>query len=88
MIPYRLDITRAAIIGKNKLVVLVTNQLVNHVSGLKEAPEVPLELQSRLGKANPKIYKRSRLFSKDMTESNLPPSGLMGPIQIVWKAKL
>jgi hypothetical protein len=87
MIPYRLDITRAAIIGKNKLVVLVTNQLVNHVSGLKEAPEVPLELQSRLGKANPKIYKRSRLFSKDMTESNLPPSGLMGPIQIVWEAK-
>jgi hypothetical protein len=88
MIPYRLDITRAATIGKNKLVVLVTNQLVNYVSGLKEAPEVPVELQSRLGKANPSIYRRSRLFSKDMDETNLPPSGLMGPIQIVWKNKL
>ncbi|MCX6327405.1 MAG: glycosyl hydrolase [Bacteroidia bacterium] len=88
MLPYRLDIARAAHAGKNKLVVLVTNQLVNYVSGLKEAPDVPVELQSRLGKANTSIYKQSNIAKKDMSQTDLPPSGLMGPIQIVWRDKL
>lgn len=88
MLPYRLDITSAAIAGKNKLVVLVTNQLVNYVSGLKEATDVPVELQSRLGKADPTIYKQSNIAMKDMSQTDLPPSGLMGPIMIVWKDKL
>jgi len=85
MWPYRLDITSAAHAGKNKLVVLVTNQLVNYVSGLKEAPDVPVELQPRLGKADPSIYKQSGIAKKDMSQTDLPPSGLMGPVQIVWK---
>lgn len=85
MFPYRLDITGAAHSGKNKLVVLVTNQLVNYVSGLKEAPDVPVELQARLGKADPAIYKQSSIAKKDMSQTDLPPSGLMGPVQIVWK---
>ena len=84
MWPYRLDITNAVHAGKNKLVVLVTNQLVNYVSGLKEAPEVPIELQPRLGKADPSIYKQSSIAKKDMSQTDLPPSGLMGPVQIVW----
>lgn len=85
MVPYRLDITRTATAGNNKLVVLVTNQLVNYVSGLKEAPDVPVELQPRLGKADPTIYKQSNISKKDMSQTDLPPSGLMGPVQIVWK---
>jgi len=87
MSPYRLDITRAAHAGKNKLVVLVTDQLVNYVSGLKAAPDVPLELQPRLGKANPAIYSHSSKAKNDMSQINLPPSGLLGPVQIVWRAK-
>jgi hypothetical protein len=63
----------------------VTNQLVNYVSGLTEAPDVPVALQPRLGKADAKIYKQSVIAQKDMSQNDLPPSGLMGPIQIVWK---
>ena len=39
----------------------VTNTLINYVSGLKEPPDVPAELQPRLGKANPAIYRNERL---------------------------
>lgn len=85
MFPYRIDISKAAQVGKNKLVVLVTNQLVNYVSGLKEAPDVPADLQPRLGKADPTIYKQSVIAKKDMSQTDLPPSGLMGPVQIKWQ---
>ena len=87
MTPYRLNITNAALTGKNKLVVMVTNQLVNYVSGLTEAPDVPVELQPRLGKADPRIYKQSNIAQKDMTQTDLPPSGLIGPVQIIWNHK-
>jgi len=85
MTPYRLDVTHALHAGTNKLVVLVTNTLINYVSGLKETPEVPVDLQSRLGKANPSIYPEGRSARQEMSETNLPPSGLMGPIQVVSK---
>jgi hypothetical protein len=85
MAPHRLDITRAARAGKNQLVVLVTDTLIHHVSGLAEPPEVPVELQPRLGQANPAIYVHSRRVP-EMSETNLPLSGLMGPVQIKWQA--
>ena len=85
MAPYRLDITRAARAGKNKLVVLVTDTLINYVSGLPAPPEVPVELQPRLGKANPAIYKNGARVP-EMQETDLPPSGLMGPVQIKWQS--
>jgi len=84
MAPYRLDITRAARSGKNKLVVLVTDTLINYVSGLPAPPEVPVEFQPRLGKANPAIYKNGTRVP-EMHETDLPPSGLMGPVQIKWQ---
>ena len=87
MSPYRINITAATKVGNNKLVVLVTNQLVNFVSGLKVAPDVPLELQTRLGKANPSLYKQSNIAQKDMSQTDLPPSGLMGPVKIVCYGK-
>ena len=85
MAPYRLDITRAARVGKNKLVVLVTNTLINYVTGLKGPTEIPAELQPRLGKANPAIYPEGQK-TPEMHETDLPPSGLMGPVQIEWPA--
>jgi hypothetical protein len=85
MTPYRLDITRTARAGKNQLVLLVTDQLVNYVSGLKAAPEVPAELQPRLGKANPALYEESDRAKNEMSETKLPVSGLIGPVQIVWR---
>ena len=83
MAPHRLDVTRAARAGKNKLVVQVTNTLINYVTGLQAPPEVPLELQPRLGKANPEIYPQSNLARREMSETDLPLSGLVGPVKIV-----
>ena len=88
MAPHRLDITRAVRPGKNMLVVKVTNTLINYVTGLKTPPEVPAELQSRLGQANPAMYENSHLASHEMSEVDLPPSGLMGPVQILWRGAL
>lgn len=85
MAPYKLDITAAARPGRNKLVVLVTNTLINYVTGLKEPPDVPAALQPRLGKANPAIYPQSQLAYREMSETDLPPSGLIGPVKIVWE---
>jgi len=83
MAPYRLDITRAVRAGANKLVVRVTNTLINRVSGMKTPPEVPAELQARLGKVKPSIYPAGRKVP-EMSETDLPPSGLIGPVRIVW----
>lgn len=87
MAPHRVDITKAVRKGKNKLVVLVTNTLINHVAGLKEPPEVPLELQPRLGKSNPAVYANGRLARNEMSETYLPLSGLVGPVRISYKAE-
>ncbi len=85
MWPYKMEITSFVKKGKNKLVVLVTNQLVNYVSGLKTAPDIPSELQPRLGKADSSIYAKSGIAHIDMSQTHLPPSGLMGPVRIMWE---
>ena len=83
--PHRLDITHAVRAGENRLVVYITNTLINYVTGLKQPPDVPLELQPRLGKANPAIYEHSNEASREMNETDLPPSGLIGPVTIRWR---
>lgn len=83
--PHRLDITKAAKPGANKLVVHVTNTLINYVTGLKDPPEVPADLQPRLGKSNLEVYEHSRLAYREMRETDLPPSGLIGPVKLIWK---
>lgn len=85
MAPHRLNVTRAARVGMNKLAIRVTNTLINYVTGLKESPDVPLELQPRLGKANPAIYPQSNLAKREMSETDLPLSGLVGPVRILGK---
>nr|HPN84853.1 glycosyl hydrolase [Victivallales bacterium] len=82
MHPYRFDISSLVKRGENLLTILVTNTIANYVAGLSEAPDVPAELQPRLGKANPSIYVRSNVAEKDMNETDLPPSGLMGPVTL------
>lgn len=82
MVPYRLDVRKAIRPGKNKLVVLVTNTLINYVSGLKAFTEVPEDLQPRLGRSDPAVYKEGESARGEMGETNLPPSGLLGPVRI------
>lgn len=84
MQPYRLDVTRALLAGANTLVLRVTDALINYVSGLTGPTEVPPELQERLGKANSAIYPEGGSAKQEMSETDLPPSGLLGPVRLVW----
>jgi len=80
MRPYRLDITSAAKKGTNHLVVLVTNTLINRVSGFKEAPPVPEELVPHYGRASTDYTRGSE--SPEIGFEPLSPSGMMGPVTI------
>lgn len=82
MAPHRLEITAAARAGKNRLVVKVTNTLINYVAGLDAPPEIPDELQARLGKSNPDVYPTGKKLTKEMNETELPAAGLIGPVAV------
>ena len=84
MHPYRLDVSRLLRAGSNTLVLRVSDALINYVSGLKEPTEVPEELQARLGKANAEIYPEGGSAKQEMSETDLPPSGLIGPVRLVF----
>jgi len=83
MRPYRLDITTAAKQGRNHLTVLVTNTLINRVSGFKEAPPVPEELVPRYGRAPTDYTGGADALRSEIGFKPLPLSGLMGPIRII-----
>jgi hypothetical protein len=85
MAPYRLDVSAVLRPGQNKLVVFVTNLLINRVSGFKAPTPVPTELQPRLGTARTVFARATETFDKEMIEESLPASGLLGPVQLVWK---
>ena len=84
MQPYQLDVTRALRSGANHLELLVTNTLINYVSGLTTLPDVPEELVPHYGKtAN--IYTRGTMVweTQEKNFHPLPPSGLIGPVRII-----
>jgi hypothetical protein len=89
MQPYHLDVTETIRAGTNHLEVLVTNTLINYVSGLTTLPEVPEELIPHYGRTTD-IYtlgtKAWKEHEKDFHP--LPPSGLMGPVRIVARRKV
>jgi hypothetical protein len=89
MQPYHLDVTEAIRAGANHLEVLVTNTLINYVSGLTTLPEVPEELVPHYGKTTD-IYTLGTTVWKEHEENlhPLPPSGLMGPVRIVARRKV
>jgi hypothetical protein len=89
MQPYQLNVTEAIRAGTNHLEVLVTNTLINYVSGLTKLPEVPEELVPHYGKtAN--IYTLGTKAWEDHEKNfhPLPPSGMMGPVRIVARRKV
>jgi hypothetical protein len=89
MQPYQLDVTQALRSGTNHLEVLVTNTLINYVSGLKTLPEVPEELIPHYGKTTD-IYKLgTTAWEKQEKDFHpLPPSGLLGPVRIIARRKV
>lgn len=74
----KLDITGVVKEGDNKLVILVTNTLINRVSAMKEPPPVPEDIVSRFG--NGIIIKD---IPREFGFKPLPASGLIGPVQIM-----
>ncbi len=64
--------------GENNLVILVTNTLINRISGMKKPPPVPENLVSRFGSKD-----ISTTIPREFGFKPLPPSGLMGPVQII-----
>ena len=74
-----LDITEAAQAGTNRLVVWVTNTLINRVSGFKQPPPVPETLVPHYGSGTTPYSTR---FHGPIGFEPLPASGLMGPIKI------
>jgi hypothetical protein len=87
MPPYRLNVTEAIRPGRNRLTVHVTNVWLNYMTGLTEPTSVPEELQERLGTKSVVFGGRGKRYEKLLSElsknvKQLPPSGLMGPVQI------
>ncbi|MDO9341794.1 MAG: glycosyl hydrolase [Bacteroidales bacterium] len=74
----KLDVTEVVKEGDNKLVILVTNTLINRVSAIKEPPPIPEDIVSRFG--NGAINSE---IPREFGFKPLPASGLMGPVQIV-----
>ncbi|MGH9846925.1 MAG: glycosylhydrolase-like jelly roll fold domain-containing protein, partial [Blastocatellia bacterium] len=90
MQPYRFDVTRTARAGKNRLQVIITNALHNHVAGMKEPPGLPAELAGRYGGQARKYVLGEAVFkARDQRLQTLPVSGLLGPVRIVaWRVAL
>jgi hypothetical protein len=71
--------------GRNELQIAVTNTLINRVSGLKDFPDVPEDLQHLYGnRRNPVVGRAATLIGFEP----LPPSGLLGPVEITARKRV
>jgi hypothetical protein len=80
-----LDLSGAVRPGVNTLKVVVTNTLINRVSGLERMPHVPKELHIRLGNG---IVDKNHPANALIGWKTLPPSGLLGPVRIVARKSI
>jgi glycosyl hydrolase family 106( putative alpha-L-rhamnosidase) len=78
-----LDISGKVRSGENHLVLLVTNTLINRVSGWTEPPPVPESLIARYGGDAHAAGARAPIGF-----GPLPASGLLGPVTIIPRAKI
>lgn len=84
MRPYRLDITGILEKGTNHLEILVTNTLINYVSGLDHLPDVPDDLIPHYGSTAHIYNEGAREWEhREKGFHPLPLSGLMGPVRII-----
>jgi hypothetical protein len=74
----QLEVTTAVKEGENKLVILVTNTLINRISAMKEPPPVPKDLIPRFGTGSVQTE-----LPREFGFKPLPASGLIGSVQII-----
>jgi hypothetical protein len=78
-----LEITGSVRPGANRLVVLVTNTLINRVSGFKGPPPVPESLVPLVGRGIASAGSRIPIGFQP-----LPAAGLLGPVKVVPVARV
>lgn len=81
----RLDITRTVSDGSNRLVVWVTNTLINRASGLTQPVPIPEEIVAHYGRGTTPYTATLR---GPVGFEPLPASGLLGPVRIMVSKKV
>ena len=79
------DISSFARVGQNKLIVLVTNTLINRVSVMKKAKPVPKELVPYYGAGTKEAAMKT---AREFGFKALPASGLLGPVNITAQKRI
>jgi hypothetical protein len=89
MQPYVFDVTQVLKPGTNRLEILVTNTLINYVSGLNALPEMPDNLIPEYGSTFG-TYKSGEMAWKHNEKgfNPLPQSGLIGAVRFVPRCKV
>ena len=89
MRPYTLNVTGHLQAGENRMVVHVTNTLINYVAGLETLPDVPEALVPQYGH-NDSSYRMGTVVwrSREKDFHPLPPSGLLGPVMLVPRKRI
>jgi hypothetical protein len=89
MQPYTINVTSAIKPGLNQLEILVTNTLINYVSGLDRLPDVPEELTAHYG-TSADTYRTGTMIweTREKGFRPLPLSGLLGPVMIIPRRKV
>lgn len=90
MAPYRFEVSQSALrAAANRLEVLVTNTLQNHVSGLDESTPVAADLVESYGGTHPDYAGFYRVRQKSLSDRRWPPlpSGLLGPVALVFQGR-
>lgn len=89
MQPYTIDVTHSIKPGSNHLEILVTNTLINYVSGMEQLPDVPDDLRSHYGTTADTYREGTMVWNrKEKGFHPLPMSGLLGPVRIIARRKV
>ncbi|MFN0165396.1 MAG: glycosyl hydrolase [Bryobacteraceae bacterium] len=76
----RLDVTRLVQAGGNRLVVKVTNTLLNRIAGMTKMPPLAPEFEATYGRG---LNDDNPAYGELLGFEPLPRSGLLGPVRLV-----
>nr|MCU0247922.1 hypothetical protein [Bryobacter sp.] len=80
--PYRFDVSKLLVRGRNRIEIRVTNLLIHHVQGMTGDVAVPAALEAHYGKAIAPPQRSITAFERDRKFQPLGPSGLIGPVTL------
>ena len=80
-----IDVTQFLRVGKNDLIIFVTNTNINRVSSFKDVQPVPEHLSPRFGPARKMEPNR---LPREFGFKPLPASGVIGPVKLIPQKKI